>query len=130
MRRGVLVAAAAAVLLLASASWGAGAYEVHLGVAHSTPVVGRAIVVTLRAYSIDGTRRSLADAPGRNLRVEAVSPARRVTRVRLRRVSRGYWRGTFRFTTVGRWTLRIGNWRGAGTGPRLIVKVQPEPVAP
>ena len=123
MRLGVLVALAALVLVLAAPS-SEGGFAVHLDVSASAVRVGKPVQVVLRAYALGARGRVLADAPGRRLRVEAVSPARRITRVAVRHVTRGVWKGTFRFPTIGRWKVRVGNWPKGGHGPQVAVDVR------
>jgi hypothetical protein len=123
MRLGVLVTLAGIVLVLAAPSWGGGV-EVHLNVSASAAPVGKPVQVVLRAYTLGARGRVLADAPGRRLRVEAVSPARHVTHVPIRHTARGTWKGSFRFPTVGRWHVRVGNWPKGGHGPQVVVDVR------
>jgi hypothetical protein len=122
MRRGVVYLLAALGVLIAAPSASA-AFEARLNVNPSVVDIGRAARIELRVFSIVGTRKTLADEPGRRLRVEAVSPSKRVVRVALRHVSRGIWRGSYRFRSAGRWTLRIAPWR-KGRAPQLVVRVR------
>ena len=128
MRQGVLVVLAAfAALLTAPAALAA--FEVRLSVNPSIVEPGRLVRIELRSFSVVKGVRSLADAPGRGLRVEAVSPSGRVVRIGLRHTSRGVWRGSFRFPTLGRWRVRVTNWP-SGRGPQLTVEVREAPPAP
>jgi hypothetical protein len=64
-------------------------------------------------------------------RVEAIAPTGRKSRVALREVRRGLWRGAFRFNRVGRWHLRLVSRGTAGVQFRLIVRVRaPSPTPP
>jgi len=92
--------------------------------------VDKAVRIELRTFSVDGARKKLADAPGRRLGIEAVSPTKRVTRVALRHVSRGVWVGTYRFPSAGQWTLRVANWPKGTRAPQLFVRVRAVPTSP
>jgi hypothetical protein len=129
MRQGALVVLAALVALLTAPS-AVAAFEVHISVNPSIVKTGRLVKIELRSFSVVKGVRSLADDPGRRLRVEAVSPSRRVVRIGLRHTARGIWRGTFRFPTPGRWRLRVGNWPNGGQGPQLTVQVRRADVPP
>jgi hypothetical protein len=128
MRQGVLVVLAAFAALL-TAPPALAAFEVRLSVNPSIVEPGRVVKIELRSFSVVKGVRSLADDPGRGLRVEAVSPAGRVVRIGLRHTSRGVWRGSFRFPTLGRWRVRVANWP-SGRGPQLTVAVREGPPAP
>ena len=129
MRQGVLVVLAAFAALLTAPS-ALAAFEVRISVYPSIVEPGRLVKVELRSFSVVKGVRSLADDPGRGLRVEAVSPAGRVVRIRLRHPSRGIWRGSVRFPTVGSWRVRVANWPNGGRGPQLTVQVRELPTAP
>jgi len=105
-------------------------FAATLRVKPSVVDVHKAVRIELRTFSVDGANRKLADAPGRRLGIEAVSPTKRVTRVTLRHVSRGVWVGTYRFPSSGRWTLRVSNWPKGGTrAPQLFVRVRAVPTS-
>ena len=123
MRRGVPYALAVLAVLLTAPSATA-AFEARLSVKPSVVDVGKPVRIELRVFSIVRTKRTLADRPGRRLRIEAVSPSKQVIRIALRHVSHGVWRGTYRFESAGQWRLRIGNWP-KGPGPHLTVRVRP-----
>jgi hypothetical protein len=123
MRRGVPYGLAALAVLLAAPSASA-AFEARLSVKPSVVDVGKPVRIELRVFSIVRNKKALADRPGRRLRIEAVSPSKQVIRIALRHVSRGVWRGSYRFGSAGRWKLRIGNWP-KGPGPKLTVRVRP-----
>jgi hypothetical protein len=123
MRRGVPYTLAVLAVLIAAPS-AAAAFEAHLSVNRSVVDAGKSTRIELRVFSIAGGKKTLADKPGSRLRVEVVSPAHRVIRVRLQHVSRGLWRGSYRFLSAGRWKVRIANWPN-GRGPELSVQVRP-----
>jgi len=129
MRQGVLVVLAAFAALLTAPS-ALAAFEVRISVNPSLVAPGRLVKVELRSFSVVKGVRSLADDPGRGLRVEAVSPAGRVVRIGLRHTSRGIWRGSVRFPTVGRWRVRVANWPNGGRGPQLTIEVREPVTAP
>ena len=126
MRRGVPYALAVLAVLL-TAPPATAAFEAHLSVKPSVVDVGKPVRIELRVFSVVQNRKALADRPGKRLRIEAVSPSRQVIRIALRHVSRGVWRGSYRFKSAGRWKLRIGNWP-KGSGPQLTVRVRPATV--
>jgi hypothetical protein len=129
MRRGVPYALAVLAVLIAAPS-AAAAFEAQLKVNRSVLDVGKSARIELRVFSIAGGEKTLADKPVSRLRVEVVSPTHRVTRVRLQHVSRGIWRGSYRFLSAGRWKVRVANWPN-GRGPELTVQVRPvEPTEP
>jgi hypothetical protein len=110
MRRAVLVALTALVLLPAASAAGP-AFEAHINVSTSAVDVGLPVSIALRTYWVDHDRgaRILADGPGRRLRVEAVAPAGGASRVPLHHASRGVWRGTaFPLRVAGRFASRTG----------------------
>ena len=125
MRLGVLVVPAALVALL-TAPFASAAFEVQISVNPSLVEVGKPVRIVLRSFSLDGGKHMLADEPGRKLRVEVVSPAKRVIRVTLAHAGPGVWRATYRFGTVGRWQVRVANWPTGGQGPKLYVQVRPK----
>jgi hypothetical protein len=130
MRQGFLVVLAAFAALLTAPS-ALAAFEVRISVIPSIVEPGRLVKVELRSFSIVKGVRSLADDPGRGLHVEALSPAGRVVRIGLRHTSRGVWRGSFRFQTLGRWRVRVANWPASGgRGPVLTVEVRETTTAP
>jgi hypothetical protein len=122
MRRGVLLAATTVALLVAPTA-GAG-IAVRLSVNPSVVDVDTPARIVLRAYSVDHGVKRLDDRSGRRLHVEAVAPEGWVERVVLRHVSSGVWRGTYVFGGAGKWQLRVANWPGRGTAPRLYVTVR------
>jgi hypothetical protein len=124
MRRGVLYALVVLAVLVAAPSATA-AFEARLSVSPSVVDVGKPVRIELRVFSIVHEKKALADKPGRRLRVEAVSPSKVVVRVALRHVARGIWRGSYRFESAGRWTLRIANWPKGKRAPQLSVRVRP-----
>jgi hypothetical protein len=128
MRRGGPILLAVVCALIAVPSAGAD-FAVQLKEKPSVVGIGKLVRIELRAYTLNGTARRLDDLTKRHLRVEAVSPEQAVVRIRLHRVSRGVWRGTYRFRESGRWQLRVGNWPHGKKAPRLFVTVR-EPVAP
>src|SRR5919198_4095188 len=111
------------------------ALEVRLTVKPLSPLAGTRALIELRTYSplirADGSccRLAPADPVGYPFRVEAVSPAGDMTRVRVRRARRSLWRGTFRFPTPGRWQVRVANYgptyeHAPGARPRIWVRVR------
>jgi hypothetical protein len=127
----LLAAVLVALVLPASAL---AALEVKLSVV-TTPRAGSRSVVQLRPYwpyqRKDGTCCRLVPADVRYpFRVEAVSPAGRVSRIRVRKTkNRFVWAGRFVFGSAGRWTLRAPQWgprysRNFGARPRIHVTVR------
>jgi len=123
MRRGVLVALATAVVLVGAPSATAG-LAARLSVNPSVVDVDQLVRIELRAYSVTAAVRRLDDRTGRRLRVEAVSPEGWVVRIGLRHVTRGIWRGTYRFGGSGTWKIRVANWPRSGPAPSLKVTVR------
>jgi hypothetical protein len=114
---------------------GLAALEVKLSVV-TAPKAGSRSVVQLRPYWTykrnDGTCCRLVPADVRYpFRVEAVSPAGRVSRIAVRKTKNRFaWAGGFVFSSAGRWTLRAPQWgprysRHFGARPRIRVTVQP-----
>lgn len=132
MRRGGLCGLALLAVLIAAPSASA-AFGARLSVNPAVVDVGKATRIELRVFSIVGNKKTLADEPARRLRVETVSPSKRVTRLALRHVSRGIWRASYRFQSAGLWKVRVGNWP-KGKAPQLTVRVRPlkptEPTPP
>jgi len=92
--------------------------------------VGEPVRIELRVYTLVAGKKTLADKPGRRLRVETISPSKRVVRIPIRHVSRGTWRASYRFQSAGAWKVRIGNWPNRHA-PQLTVHVKPVgPTAP
>ena len=129
MRLGVLVVPAALAALV-SAPLASAAFEVRINVNPSIVQVGKPVRIELRSFSLNSGKHVLADGPGQKLRVEVVSPAKRVVRVALAHTALGVWRGTYRFRSVGRWQVRIANWPKGGQGPKLYVRVRPKQPPP
>jgi hypothetical protein len=128
MRRGGGILLAIVCALIAVPSAGAG-FAVQLKVDAKVVDVGDVVRIELRAFSLQGRAHRLDDLTRRPLHVEAVSPEHHVVRVHLRHVTRGVWRGSYRFRESGRWQLRVGNWPRGKTAPRLYVIVR-QPVEP
>lgn len=128
MRRGGGLLLAIVFALIAVPTAGAG-FAVQLKADSKVVDVGDVVKIELRAFSIKGTTRRLDDLTNRRLRIEAVSPEQVVVRIRLRHVTRGVWRGSYRFRESGRWQLRVGNWPRGKTAPRLYITVR-EPAPP
>ena len=125
---------AAALVALAFPASASAALEVKLSVVPTTPKKGASTVVQLRPYWTynrpDGSCCQLRPADVRYpVRVEAVSPSGRVTRLVMRRTSNRFiWAGRIVFRTAGRWTLRAPQWgprysRHYGARPRIRVIV-------
>jgi hypothetical protein len=128
MRRGGPILLAIVCALIAVPSAGA-AFAVQLKVKPSNVKIGDLVRIELRTYALNGTARRLDDLTKRHLRVEALSPEQAVVRIRLRHVTRGVWRGSYRFRESGRWQLRVGNWPRGKKPPGLFVTVR-EPAPP
>jgi hypothetical protein len=120
-----------ALVLPASA---AAALEVKLSVV-AAPRAGSPSVVQLRPYWTynrkDGTCCRLVPANvNYPFRVEAVSPAGRVSRIAVHKTKNHFvWAGRFVFRSAGRWTLRAPQWgprysRHYGARPRIRVTVR------
>jgi hypothetical protein len=111
--RPVLVALVAALALGAPAG---AAVEVRLSVVPAKPRAGKRTVVQLRPYWTylrpDGSCCRLEPADlAYPFRLEAVSPAGRVFKLRVRRESNRFlWTTGFAFRTAGRWSLREPHW--------------------
>jgi hypothetical protein len=127
------LASVVALALAFPASAGA-ALEVKLSVVPDSPKKGASTVVQLRPYWTynrpDGSCCVLKPAAvSYPFKVQAVSPAGRVTRIVVRRTKNRYvWAGRFVFRTPGRWTLRAPQWgprysRNFGARPRIRVTV-------
>ena len=127
-----LVAALIVALVLPASALAA--LEVKLSVV-AAPQAGSRSVVQLRPYWTykrkDGTCCRLVPADVRYpFRVEAVSPAGRVSRIAVRKTkNRFVWAGRFVFGTAGRWTLRAPQWgprygQHFGARPRIRVTVR------
>ena len=113
------------------------AMEVRLSVRPAKPRVGGLAQIELRTYAPfrrrDGSccRLQPWDVGNYPFRVHAVSPTRRIFRVRVSRTSNRFVRrGSFRFTHPGAWTLRVANFgpsyrHAPGARPRLRVVVRP-----
>jgi hypothetical protein len=138
--RGLFAFCACIVLTLAVPAVAGAALEVRLAVTPVSPEAGQRVDVRLRTYTpfvrAGGSccRLIPADPRGYPFRVQAVSPQGRVIRVRLVRARAGLWRGAFRFSSAGRWQLRVANYgpsyRGAPGSPRLFVVVRRAAPAP
>src|SRR6266511_4748623 len=119
---------AVALAALALPGSAAGALEVRLAVVPSPPTVGDPTVVRLRPYwpynRPDGTCCRLVPANvNYPFRVEAVSPAGRVSRITVRKTGNRYlWAGSFVFRRAGRWTVRAPQW-----GPRYSTRYGARP---
>ncbi len=92
MRRVALVFAIAALGTLVTSS-GAARPRLRLEVGPAALRVGAPVPITVRG-------------PFRTVRVNAVSPAGRVSPVRVRPSGSNLWRGVFRFDRAGRWQVR------------------------
>ena len=123
MRRGGGLLLAIVCALIAVPTAGAG-FAVQLKADSKVVDVGDVVKMELRAFSLKGTTRQLDDLTKRRLRIEAVSPEHQVVRIRLRHVTRGVWRGSYRFRESGRWQLRVGNWPRGKTAPHLYITVR------
>jgi hypothetical protein len=116
-RARLLVSAALAALALPGSA--TASLEVRLAVAPSSPTVGERTVVRLRPYwpykRPDGSCCRLVPADVTYpFRIEAVSPAGRVSRITVRKTANRYlWAGSFVFRRAGGWTVRAPQW-----GPR------------
>jgi hypothetical protein len=119
---GVVVGALLSVTPAATAT--TAAFGASLSAKPSVVDVGDPVRIELRVYTIVAGKKTLSDKPGRRLRVEAISPTKRVLRVPLRHVSRGVWRTNYRFRSVGAWNVRIGSWPNRHA-PQLTVQVKP-----
>jgi hypothetical protein len=133
MERGrpLLVGLVAALALAAPAR---ASLEVRISVVPSKPRAGQRTVVQVRPYWTylrpggSCCRLEPADV-AYPFRLEAVSPAGRVVRLRVRRAqNRFLWTTAFTFRTRGRWTLREPHWgpdygTSAGGRPRIRVAV-------
>jgi hypothetical protein len=109
MVRTAWVAGLIALMLAPEAS---AAMCVRLSTRPTQPVVGTRTVVQLETFYPEPHGRltpwAVRDYP---FRVEAVSPSSRVHRVVVRLSADVYaWRGSFRFTQQGSWTLRVTNF--------------------
>jgi hypothetical protein len=130
-----LVGLAAALAFLTAAGVATAALEVRLEVNPVRPRAGQVSSILLRPYfpyvREDGTCCRLeptdVDYP---FRVEAVSPAGRVFRVRVQRTSDPFlWSGRFVFRSKGRWQIRAANWgpryqHAPGARPRVFVRIR------
>src|SRR5215211_2262272 len=125
----LLAAALAALAFPASAS---AALEVKLSVVPTSPRKGAATVVQLRPYWTynrpDGSCCVLKPAAvSYPFKVQAVSPAGRVTRIVVRRTKNRYvWAGRFVCRMPGQRTLRAPQWgprysRSFGARPRIRI---------
>ena len=89
----------------------------------AAPKVGSRAVVQLRPYWTyirkDGTCCRLVPANvNYPFRVEAVSPAGRVSRITVHKTKNHMvWAGRFVFSSAGRWTIRAPQW-----GPRYVTR--------
>jgi hypothetical protein len=125
---------AAALLALALPASAAAALEVKLSVAPKSPAKDAATTVQLRPYWTynrpDGSCCVLKQAAVKYpFKVEAVSPAGRISPISVRKTKNRYlWSGTFRFRSAGRWVIRAPQWgprysRNFGARPRIQVTV-------
>ena len=132
MRRVAVVGASlAAVLVLATPA--AAALEVRLTITPSAPHALEPTKLALRTYlpvlRDDGSCcRLVSGGPASYpFRVEVVSPAGRLSRVRVRSSGKHSWGGVFTFPTPGRWQVRVANYPGCasvvGARPCLWVRV-------
>lgn len=130
---------AAGLVLTAPAG---GALEVRLAIVPARPAALESTQIVLRTYlpliRADGSCCRLEPGGPRTypFRVEAVSPAGKMSRVTVRRTKRDIWGGLFRFPISGRWTVRVANYgpsyrRVSGALPRITVDVRvPRTTAP
>ena len=101
----------AAVLVLATPA--AGALELRVSISPRSPAALERTLVVLRTFAPlireDGTCCRLEPwAPRRYpFRVEAVSPAGKTSRIRVRLARGNEWRGAVRFPYAGRWEIRL-----------------------
>ena len=111
------------------------ALEVRLSIKPASPLAGVRALVELRTYSplirADGSccRLRTADPVGYPFRVEAVSPAGEITRVRVKRARRSLWRGRFAFRRRGDGrcespTTARHSEHAPGARPRVWVRVR------
>jgi hypothetical protein len=125
---------AAALVALALPASAVAALEVKLSAVPKAPTAGATATVQLRPFWTykrpDGSCCLLKPAAvSYPFKVEAVSPAGRVYRIRVRRTKNHYvWSSAFRFSTVGRWVVRAPQWgprysRNYGAKPRITVTV-------
>lgn len=134
MGRLTVLGAAIAVGLVMAAPAG-GALEVRLSAEPARPAALEPVAITLRSFvpvlRRDGSCCRLEPGGLRSypFRVEAVSPAGKIVRVRVRAGEGNLWRGVFSFATAGRWTLRVANYADGGyrasfgARPRITVRV-------
>jgi hypothetical protein len=142
MRRFIALGAGIAVGL-ALAVPAAGALEVRLSTEPARPAALERTQIVLRTYlplvRADGTCCKLKPGGPRShpFRVEAVSPAGKISRVRVRQAEANTWRGAVSFPIPGRWTVRVANYAAGGyrhlpgARPRIRVDVgAPVPTPP
>lgn len=128
------------LVLVAPAS---GALEVRLTVVPARPAALEPVTIRLQSYvpvlRANGSCCRLEPGGPRSyrFRVEAVSPAGKVVRVRARPTERNVWRGVFVFPTAGLWTVRVANYADGGyraafgSRPRIVVRVtDPDEIVP
>jgi hypothetical protein len=114
-RLGVLATLGLSGLVLATPA--AGALEARISVSPQRPAALERTTVVVNAFATlireDGSCCRLEPYAARSypLRVEAVSPAGKVSRVRMRHARRNEWRGVVRFAKPGRWRIDMPQFR-------------------
>jgi hypothetical protein len=134
------VAVCVAGLVLATPA--GGALEVRLSASPKRPAALELTRITLRTYlpllrANGSCCRLEAGGPTKYpFRVEAVSPARKTSRISMRHAEGNEWHGAVRFQSPGRWTIRVANYGPSyrhvpGALPRISVDVgAPVPTPP
>jgi hypothetical protein len=125
-----LGASLSAILVLATPA--AGALEVKLTITPSTPHALEPARIALQTFlpllRDDGSCCRLVHGgpPSYPFRIEVVSPAGTISRVRARRSGKHRWAGAFTFPTPGRWQVRVANYPGCGSavGARPCISVR------
>jgi hypothetical protein len=129
MRRAAAVSLAGVALSAVPAAASATSrFEVRVRVNTSRVDAGTPVRVRLVVYAVTNAGRVLSDTP--RFHLVAISPAGDRVAVGLRHVGRGTWSGAIRLRVVGRWRIRVSDWRSAGKAPAVTVRVRepaPEP---
>jgi hypothetical protein len=142
VRRSWLVALAIALAFFAAVESAAAALEVRLTVNPTKPRAGSVSTILLRPYwpylRGDGSCCRLEPEPADvqyPFRLEAVSPAGRVFKIRVHRTNKPFvWSSRFVFRSGGRWVVREPHWgpryvTSAGGRPRVVIRVRADPGA-
>jgi hypothetical protein len=119
---------ATTLVTLVTASAADAALCIRLSTQAPRPVVGDATIIEMKTFVplVSGGLKPWV-VRGYPFRVEAVSPRGKAFRVTVKPSRNPYaWRGTFRFTSVGVWTVRVTNWGRyqTGCGEELHVRVR------